>query len=190
MEDFLAELTGFRVGTSTFSVDQQPYTNLFIINLQDVNLQDNIVLREAGGTPFGSSSCNMRLGPEKAFQPSHPEGWCSDRIFSSRNIEEWVAIEFPTPVMVKLIAFKGDPDPDPLDSPTSYTFEGSNDGCEWVTLLKEEDTPPYVSPEEIRYHNVSEPQDFFFYRLNVTQTTWSKPGNLCGSVIIRDFQMY
>jgi len=176
---------------ATFSGGDEPYTNLFRINLQEINLQENIILREDGGKTSSSSTCNQRLGPERAFDPQHPEGWCSDRLFSSRDLEEWIAYEFNRPVTVRLIAFKGDADPDPLDSPTSYTFEGSNDdGISWKTLIKEEDTPPYVGPEETRYHDIREPQEFTKYRLTVTQTAWSKSADLCGSVIVRSFQMY
>jgi len=177
--------------STTVNDGDEPYTNLFLINLQEINLQENIIMREDVGKPYSSSTCNKRLGPERAFDPDHPEGWCSDRIFSSRNIEEWIAYEFSRPVTVRLIAFKGDADPDPLDSPTSYTFEGSNDGgCSWKTLIKEEDTPPFVGPEETRYHQVPNPSEFVSYRLTVTQTAWSKSADLCGSVVVRCFQMY
>ena len=84
----------------------------------------------------------------------------------------------------------GDADRDPLDSPTSYTFEGSNDGFNWLKLIKEEDTPPFIGPDEVRYHNVPSPQEFSIYRLTVTQTARSKFADLCGSVIVGAFQMY
>jgi len=177
-------------GSATTNSGEEPYTNLFLINLAEINLQENIILRENVGKPSSSSACNRRLGPERAFDPEHPEGWCSDRLFTSRDMEEWISYEFCRPVTVRLIAFKGDADRDPLDSPTSYTFEGSNDGASWKILIKEEDTPPYIGPEETRYHDVREPQEFTMYRLTVTQTAWSKSADLCGSVVVRCFQMY
>ena len=89
------------------------------------------------------------------------------------------------------ILSQGDADPEPLDSPTSYAFQGSTDGgATWETLLEVEDSPPYVDPEEVRFHPLVNSRPFPLYRLLVTQTAWSKPGNLCGSVVVRDFQMF
>lgn len=146
--------------------------------------------RSIGGIPTCSTCYDKRFDADKAFLPGDPTGWTSQRLFDS-NLSEWVAIEFPHEVTVKAIAFKGDADPEPLDSPTSYAFQGSPDGgATWETLFSVEDSPPFVHQEETRFHPLAVSKPFRHYRLFITQTAWSKPGNLCGSVVVRDFQLF
>jgi len=148
------------------------------------------LVRRIGGKPFCSSCYDKRFDADKAFLPSDETGWTTERLFDS-NIFQWVGFEFAAEVVVNAISFKGDADPEPLDSPTSYAFQGSSDGgTTWETLFAVEDTPPFVDPEETRFHPLPAPRPFRLHRLLITQTAWSKPGNLCGSAVVRDFRMY
>jgi hypothetical protein len=185
MADIFASLSAMSIDSSVQLPKKQPYT----LPPPNAASTDADLVRRVGGTPSTSSCYDHRFDADKAFLLQHAFGWTSSRLFDS-NILEWVAFRFQRPVTVTSIAFKGDADLDPLDSPTSYCFQGSSDGEAWVTLLTEEDTPPYVSPAEVRHHVVAKPGEFLVYRLLVTQTSWSKPGNLCGSVVVRDFLMF
>ena len=106
-------------------------------------------------------------------------------------LHEAINTFIPHVLLLSTPSSQGDADPEPLDSPTSYAFQGSSDGgTTWETLFAVEDTPPFVDPEETRFHPLPAPRPFRLYRLLITQTAWSKPGNLCGSAVVRDFRMY
>lgn len=189
MDDIFSQLLSMRVDPDAAPVPGSIKTPLTPPLPADLTPETEIV-RRLGGTPSCSTCYDKRFDADKAFAPSDPTGWTSERLFDS-NLNQWIAIQLPSAVAVKAIAFKGDNDPEPLDSPTSYAFQGSpDDGVTWETLFCVEDTPPYIDPEETRFHPLPVSKPYRSYRLLVTQTAWSKPGNLCGSVVVRDFQLF
>ncbi|MCM3289893.1 discoidin domain-containing protein [Paenibacillus sp. MER 180] len=113
--------------------------------------------------PIGKASASSfinRADPWKAFNRIQDvNGWT---VNSSTN--SWIMYEFPTAKIIRKYSIKSDAYP--LRAPTSWTFEGSNDGVHFTVLDSRENIKPWTI-YDTKSFEVTNNRYYKMYRVNI-----------------------
>lgn len=145
-----------------------------------------------GGRHFASSRYSRSWGGFHAFQ-GQSGCWSSEYLSATSGLldkPQFIGYEFPTPRSARKIAFMGTYQRHYiLDHPKVFTFEGSNDGTEWITLLEASVhiRRPNQQVEFLIKRENGRP--FKKFRLHVLRTGWSVAGRPGGYVQLRHFRI-
>jgi hypothetical protein len=137
-----------------------------------------------GGTPFGTNSHESR-GPDQAFNndvfPTSTD-W-TDNVWQTSDYSETgsVGYQFTSPKIIKKYTL-GAVNVNINQMPSTWTFEGSNDGVSWDILDTVANEPAFTEQWEQREYLITNDTAYDRYRLNITAAVYGNGRATIGEI--------